>query len=143
MTVRGATRSLPQAYTYVSPGLASRYGNVNVGRGDREDVLLINAVSGDSTTRELLVPVGHSIDAVMIAPSSRVEAHFVLYMWGRAPNELTRTLLPRGLGAMALAPPFAGGVPHAIWNNVGVLKLEATVWPASTLREITTPSIGA
>jgi len=28
----------------------------------------------------------------------------------------------------------------AIWKIVGVLKLEATVWPSSTARKITTPS---
>ena len=30
----------------------------------------------------------------------------------------------------------------AIWKIVGVLKLDATVWPSSTARKITTPSTG-
>src|SRR5262249_3652563 len=49
---------------------------------------------------------------------SRTRARFALWGWIAEPGPAAATL-PRGIGSMALAPPFAGGrlVPNATWNN--------------------------
>src|SRR5262249_27166506 len=57
--------------------------------------------------------------------------------WGRVPSVATRTALPRGLGPMALAPPFAGGHPAIVWNNVGRIGILG----ASTLQSRPAPSV--
>lgn len=119
VTNGGRSQTLSSVYTFVNPTLAVRAGNVNVGIGGRENVLVINAVSGDALTREVSFRVGQPIQAVMQPPSSRTSARFAMYLWGRSPNAATRTDLPLGLGGMALAPPFLGGSPHFVWNNVG------------------------
>jgi Tol biopolymer transport system component len=117
-SVRGRS-TLRAAYTFVAPELAARYGDVNVGAGDRESVLLANGVVGDETTRELSLAVGQPITAVMVQPSSRASARFAMYAWGRAPRASTLAALPRGVGSLVFPPPFLGGAPAVVWNNVG------------------------
>ena len=57
----------------------------------------------------------------MASPSSRVRSRFALYAWSGAPDSTTVALLPRGLGAMALPPPFMPSAtpPRITWNNLG------------------------
>ncbi|MBI3847209.1 MAG: IPT/TIG domain-containing protein [Planctomycetes bacterium] len=116
-----STATLPAAYTFVAPALAARVGNVNAGRGDRENVLSLNAVSGDPTTREVALTVNRSITVVMSTPSSRSSAKFALYAWQGEPTAATLTLLPRGLGSLVFPAPFVSAVPQpaVIWNNIG------------------------
>ncbi|MBI1851376.1 MAG: IPT/TIG domain-containing protein [Planctomycetes bacterium] len=111
---------LTAGFTYVPDAIAARFGNVNSGRGDRENVLLVNGNVGD-VSRELEVRVGQAIDAAVTSPSSRAESQFVLYAWTSAPDATTLTRLPRQLGAMVFPPPFIAAIPQprAVWNNVG------------------------
>ncbi len=112
--------TLPSGYTYVEPSLAARFGNVNVGLGDPEDVLLVNAYQGDPVRREVVLPVNSSIVIAMTRPSSRnTTTRFVLYASLGDPIPASLTQLPRGLGYMVFSPPFTGGRPAAIWNNAG------------------------
>jgi IPT/TIG domain-containing protein len=108
-------------YTYVAPELAARYGNVNTGRGDRESVLLVNALAGDPLTREVGVASGAPITLAITTPSSRATARYVVYGWAGLPSAATHTLLPTLEGAMVLPTPFTGGAPQppAIWNVLG------------------------
>jgi Tol biopolymer transport system component len=112
---------LAGAYTYVAPEIAARYGNVNVGRADREDVILLNSLVGDPLTRELDVPTGRPLSLVAIPPSSLASARFVLYAWRGVPSRSTLFSLPGRLGRLVLPPPFAPGGPYpvVVWNNIG------------------------
>ncbi|MBI3847660.1 MAG: IPT/TIG domain-containing protein [Planctomycetes bacterium] len=114
------TDTLVASYAFVDPTLATRYGNVNVGRGDRENVLLLNGVSGDDLTRDVDVSASQPLSMVVVSPSSRSIAPFVVYGWRGVPSAATRTPLPAGLGTMVFATPFAGvsRQPSAIWNNL-------------------------
>jgi hypothetical protein len=111
--------TLPQAFSYGDPALLARWGDVGEGRGDRQDVLFVNALAGDPTTRELVVGPGTSLSVVLAAPPGGLRSRFVLYAWLAEPSTATMVTLPGDLGRMVLAPPFAGGSPHSIWNCVG------------------------
>jgi Tol biopolymer transport system component len=113
--------SLPNAYRYAEPRYAARYGRVNVGVGDRADVLLVNVSPGDLVTRELIVPRRQQISLLVTSPPSRPTARFAVYAWLLAADDTTLTPLPRGLGAMACPPPFAhrAPAPSLIFNNIG------------------------
>jgi Tol biopolymer transport system component len=115
------TSQLADAYDYLPPGIAARAGNVNLGRGDRENVLLMDGLVGDSMTREVSLPVGHEISVALTSPSSRNRSRFVLYGWPRVPSDATVTRLPRNVGALVFPAPFTGGSPQpaVIWNNLG------------------------
>jgi cold shock CspA family protein len=128
VTVRGSLGSttLENAYSYVAPEQAARYGNVNVWLGDREDVLFVNASSGDPLTREVLMGTGQPIISAMTAPSTLPQSRFALYAWLREPNASTLTPLPRDLGFMVIAPPFLGRTPPVIWNNLGYRRVLGT-----------------
>ena len=115
----GATSATSAPFTYIAPDVIARWGNVNQGRGDREDVLLVNSVAGDAMTREIPVSLQQPLQAVLLAPSSRQTARYVLYLWGRAPTAATRTPLPGGVGSMVLAPRFLGGLSPIVWNTLG------------------------
>jgi Tol biopolymer transport system component len=117
----GSSVSYPGAFTYLADELLARRGTVNLGRADREDVLFLNATVGDPLNRELSLAVRQPITTVMLTPSTRAEARFVLYAWAGVPRPETLTALPRGLGSMVFAPPFVPGAPAtlAIWNNAG------------------------
>lgn len=110
---------LAGGYAYLPREIAARFGSVNVGRGDRENVLLVNAVAGSPETREMTIGVGQPIVAVLLAPSSRSSARFAAYVWARSPGAATVRRLPRDVGSMAFPPPFLGGSPPGIWNNLG------------------------
>jgi Tol biopolymer transport system component len=105
------TAGLAGAFAFLDPVLAARLGNVNVGAGDREDVLLVNDGRGDAA-RVVFVPVGSALRVSLAAPSSRVAARFVLWGWPGAPSAATLEVLPRGLGALACPPPFAQRAPQ-------------------------------
>ncbi|MBI1848711.1 MAG: PD40 domain-containing protein [Planctomycetes bacterium] len=113
--------SLPGAYTYVEPRLAARYGHVNTGVGDRQDVLLVNVSPGDPVNREVVAQTRRPISLVMTNPASRQSARYVVYAWLANPDNTTLTPLPRGLGAMMCPPPFVHQLPTptAIFNNLG------------------------
>ncbi|MBI3843526.1 MAG: IPT/TIG domain-containing protein [Planctomycetes bacterium] len=121
VTTSEGTASLPEAFTYVAPELAARYGTVNLGRGDREDVLLVNSTAGDAFERSVLLRVGDPISVVMTAPSSRTTAAFALYGWMGTPNAETLTALPGLHGTLVFPAPFTGRTPQprVIWNNIG------------------------
>ncbi|MBI1854230.1 MAG: hypothetical protein HYR85_28155 [Planctomycetes bacterium] len=120
VTTPGGSVSRTAIFGYVAPDLAARFGDVNVGRGDREDVLLVNASRGNDR-REARLALGEAMTLVMQPPSSRPSAHFVLYAWTRVPSVATLTPLPRGVGSLVMPAPFTGGSPQprAIWNNAG------------------------
>ncbi len=119
--------ALPGGYTYVAPHLAARYGNVNLGLGDREDVLLVNAYQGDPLRRDVLLQTGQPILIAMVNPSSRsAPSRFALYARVGEPGAGMLTSLPRGLGSMIFPPPFRGGHPAAIWNNAGFQPILGT-----------------
>jgi IPT/TIG domain-containing protein/pre-peptidase len=118
---RSSTLSLPQAYTYVAPDVAARFGNVNSGRGDRESVLLVDGLAGDLLTRTVNLALHQAFSVIMSTPSSRPSARYVLYGWVGAPSPSTLAVLPRNLGGMVLPPPFVPASPHpvVIFNNIG------------------------
>ncbi|MBI1854012.1 MAG: IPT/TIG domain-containing protein [Planctomycetes bacterium] len=115
----GATSATAMSFTYIAPDVIARWGNVNQGRGDREDVLLVNSITGDAMTREIAVALQQPLQCVLLTPSSRQAARYVLYLWGRAPTAATRTRLPGGVGSMVLAPRFLGGLSPIVWNTLG------------------------
>jgi Tol biopolymer transport system component len=131
--------SLHDVFTYVPAGLAARFGNVNTGRGDRENVLLVDALSGDPATRELSLHVGQPITIVMLSPSSRSVSRYVLYAWSGLPSDATLATLPRGVGSIVFPPPFATGSPQplAVWNVLG----HPRVLGAATLGSRPAPSL--
>ncbi len=120
--------TLSQAFTFIDPVLAARYGNVNAAIGPREDVLLVNAYAGDPPGRELVLGINQPILVAVAAPSNRPVSRLVVYAWPRLPGAGTRTLLPRGLGWMAMPPPFAHRPPSpaAIWNSFGYTPILGT-----------------
>ncbi|MBI1853564.1 MAG: IPT/TIG domain-containing protein [Planctomycetes bacterium] len=113
--------TLPAAFTYVDSPIAARWGDVGQGQGTRESVLLLNATSGDSLSREVRVPRNQPILLVMLPPSTRATARFVLYVWDHHPTATTLTTLPAHLGRSVFPLPFRSGTPQprVIWNNVG------------------------
>ncbi|MBI3843581.1 MAG: IPT/TIG domain-containing protein [Planctomycetes bacterium] len=115
------TTTLPGAYTYRSPEITARYGNVNGARGVREDVLFVNSLAGDPTTRELNLAPTQPIEISLVSPSSRVTSRYVLYAWSGLPNAATLTIVPRGIGSIVLPTPFTGGArqPFVVWNVFG------------------------
>ncbi|MBI1854014.1 MAG: hypothetical protein HYR85_27060 [Planctomycetes bacterium] len=137
---------LPSAFAYGEPSLVARYGTVNQGRGDREDVLLVNASVGDPVTRELSLVRGSPMSIVMAQPTGQLRARFALYAWPGEPTASTLASLPRHVGAMVFPPPFAGGSPRVVWNNVGrvwalgVPTLPSTPAPSIVFRRASTPA---
>ncbi|MBI1850421.1 MAG: PD40 domain-containing protein [Planctomycetes bacterium] len=131
--------TLESAFRYVDPAAAARYGNVNAARGDRENVLLVNALAGEEVTRALSVPLGQRLTTVMLAPSSRASAPFVLFAWAGEPDMTTLAPLPRSAGTLVFPPPFTGRAPQprAIWNNLGFANTLGT----ASLPSIPAPSI--
>ncbi|MBI3846425.1 MAG: hypothetical protein HY292_17500 [Planctomycetes bacterium] len=112
---------VPGAFEYIAPEIAARYGNVGVVRGDRENVLLVNALTGDPSTRIVDIPLRSPIDVVVVAPWSRTSARFALYAWPGAPDATTWRAEPRGVGTMVFPTPLDVGVspqPIAIGNNL-------------------------
>jgi Tol biopolymer transport system component len=108
-------------FTYVDPVIVARWGNVNVARGDRENVVFVNNSAGDATTRELPITLGQPISVRLAPPSSRVTARYTLYAWTHAPSANTLTALPYGIGTASMPMPLAGGAPQPIFilNNIG------------------------
>jgi Tol biopolymer transport system component len=115
------TTGLAAAFSYAGPReLLVRRGNVNLGRDDREDTLLVNAVAGDPITRELTLHVGGPISVVMTSPSSRSSAPFALYVWRAAPDAATVMRLPARVGFVVFPTPLSpvlGPQPFAIANS--------------------------
>jgi Tol biopolymer transport system component len=129
----GAT-VLADSYTYVSPDIAARYGNVGVAIGDREDVLLVNGSAGDPTTRATLLAIGQPIDVVLTAPSSRTTARFAIYVWSGAPTAATLRAQPRHAGSMVFPTPLNFGSspqPVQIGNGFGDARLGAPTFATS------------
>jgi Tol biopolymer transport system component len=139
VTTADGTASSAPSFAYVPPELAARYGHVGQGGGDRENVLLVNALVGDELRRETSVPANGPISIAMTLPTSRTSARFALYAWRGAPTLATLTPLPRGAGSLVFPAPFTGGGPQpaAIWNNFG---FEATLG-APTLASQPAPSL--
>jgi hypothetical protein len=135
-----SSTAFPASYAFVDPSLAARYGNVNVARGDRENVLLVNALSGDPVDRTLPLALGAPIVVQMNSPSSRPTAAFALYAWRGVPSASTLGVLPRGAGAMTFRlQRFGGPRPLYVWNNLGHTSLLGV----ATLPSTASPSIVA
>jgi TolB protein len=125
--------TLPAAYRYLSAAVAARHGNVNVGRGDRENVLLVNAAVGDETNREMTVRVSTGITVAMINPSSRQSARYAVFAWMGAPDAATLRPQPAGVGPMVFPTPLDVGVepqPFQIGNHLDP-RLGAPTFPTS------------
>ncbi len=125
--------TLSQSFTFVPPELAARYGNVNVGAGDRENVLLVNAYQGDALSREIVLNLGDPILVAMAAPSSRVFAMFAIYVWIGPPNLGTLRAQPLGIGSMVFPTPLNAGAnpqPVRIGNNLDP-RLGVSSFPTS------------
>jgi hypothetical protein len=138
VTTPAGSFTLPSAYTYVPPEIAARFGNVNLGAGDREDVLFVNGSAGDPMTREVIIPVRTLIRGVVIAPSSRAQAGFAIYGWPGHPDASTLTIQPRGIGWMVLPTPINSGAspqPVAIFNNLdpraGIANMPSSPAPST------------
>jgi Tol biopolymer transport system component len=112
---------LDAAYAYVAPELATRYGNVNVGDGPRDDVLLVNATVGDPLTRTASLRVGEPVEIAVAAPRTLPTARFAMYGWVAAPTSASMTVVPLGIGRIALPIPATGGTPQpaVIFDNAG------------------------
>ncbi|MBI3843360.1 MAG: PD40 domain-containing protein [Planctomycetes bacterium] len=126
------TISLSGGFTYAPAELAARYGTVNVGRGERENVLLLDAVSGDPVTREVVVPTRRPLTLVMTSPSSRATARFAIYAWPGAPRATTIRTQPRDVGTTGFPTPNDAGMPQpiAIGNNLDS-RLGTATFPTS------------
>ncbi len=112
--------TLPAAFTYAPPHLAARYGNVNAGIGEREDVLLINAYQGDPIRREFTVAVGAPIRVTIAPASSRSTSLFAFFAWLGPPDAASRTQQPAGIGWAVFPTPINRGrapQPVAVANN--------------------------
>lgn len=121
------------AYHYVDALIAARAGNVNAGRGDREDVVFVNGSPGDAN-RELALGRRERVTVTVAAPSSRAAAPFVLYASTGEPTVDRLTAQPLGIGVMCFPTPARGGFPQPsrIWNNLGrQRKLGAPDHPSS------------
>jgi hypothetical protein len=109
-----------QRFRYVPAEIAARFGNVNLGFGEREDVLLVNGSAGDFS-RNVFVAVSSPIQVDVLAPTTTATARFVMYGWVGIPDASTLTPHPRGIGSTVFPTPVIGGAPQPvkIWNNLG------------------------
>ncbi|MBI1849031.1 MAG: hypothetical protein HYR85_01675 [Planctomycetes bacterium] len=131
---------LAGAYTFVAPEIAARYGNVNVGAGEREDVLLLNSTHGDDTTREITLARNAALRVIVLSPSSRPTARFAAYVWVGPPNGTTLRAQPFSLGNAVFPTPLNVGQvpqPRKIFNNfdtrLGTANLPSTPAPSTLL----------
>ncbi|MBI1849561.1 MAG: hypothetical protein HYR85_04400 [Planctomycetes bacterium] len=136
VTTSGGTVTVSEGFTWVPAELAAREGNVNVGRGDRENVLLVSGNVGD-LERRLFVRVGDPLWVYMRAPSSRDTSRFALWVWNGAPDATTLTSLPRGVGDLVFPLPAL-----ATFNNLGhprslgAAKAPSSPAPCDVLRRV-------
>jgi hypothetical protein len=115
------SKTVPAAWTYFPREIAVRFGDVGQGNGDRENVLLVNALAGSDPLREVRVAVGAPIRVVMASPSSRASAAFALYVWPGAPRAATVSRVPAGVGSIGFPTPLDVGrapQPLRIANNL-------------------------
>lgn len=116
---RGGAFGLPAAFTYVSPSLAARYGNVGAAAGVRENVVAFGTPGEDPVTRVTTVRTGQPIRLFLLEPSSTENDRYVIYGWRATPGAADLRSTP--IGSFVLATPFIGGTPQpkAIWNTLG------------------------
>ncbi len=112
------TVTITDGFTYLDPALASLLGNTNVGLGDRENVLFLNGSEGDGS-RVVSVAPNSPIQLEVFAPSSRLDARYVLYGVAGEPSGASVTNPGFDLGLMCFALPGLGGSPLATWNLLG------------------------
>lgn len=119
-TPAGISR-LRDAYRFVPAAVAARYGTVNVGRGAREDVVLVNGEPGDPETRVVEALRGERISVEVVPPSSADAAPFALYAWDGEPSDSTLADAPLDAGRTVFPLPLLGSPPRprTIWNNAG------------------------
>ena len=115
--------TVPRRYTYVDHAVAVRFGNVNLALGDRENVVLVNGRSGN-LRREVVLGATDPFRLEVLAPSSRLQAPFVLYVWPRIPGAGDATPQPGGIGTMVFPTPLTPGAPgpqpRRISNSIGI-----------------------
>jgi hypothetical protein len=107
----------------VSPHLLLRAGAVGAAGEGISDVLVVGTPSGPQVgrpgDRRLDVRAGEPLDLLVLAPPGRTSARYVVYCIFEEATGGHLTILPRGLGASVVAPPFAGGTPSVLFNNLG------------------------
>lgn len=121
VTTPGGVASVPNGYAYVAPEFAARFGAVNQGLGDREDVLFINDGAGDAN-RVLALARTDPFTVRMSVPSTRTTSVFALYGWVGLPDSTDLAVLPFGLGRSVFPTPLTPGrspQPREVWNNAG------------------------
>lgn len=123
VSVPSGCASLARRFTYVDPAVAARFGNVNLGVGDRENVVLVNGRAGN-LRREAVLSAADPFRLEVLAPSSRASAKFVLYVWAGIPGAANVSPQPGGIGTMAFPTPMTFGMPapqpRKIWNSIGI-----------------------
>ncbi|MBI1851132.1 MAG: PD40 domain-containing protein [Planctomycetes bacterium] len=142
VTTSFGVTGLPSAFTFAAPReRLARWGHANLAAGLREDVLLVNATTGDSRTRELSIGVGVPISIVLLSPSSRSTSSFAFYAWPGAPSTATLSRQPGGIGLAVFPTPLTPGrspQPVAIANawdpRLGGATFPSTHAPAIVLR---------
>lgn len=121
VTTPSGVTSVPSGYVYVAPEIAARFGNVNQGLGDREDVLFVNDDRGDAN-RILTLARTDPFTVRMSVPSTRATSVFALYGWVGTPGASHVTAQPFGLGNTVFPTPLVPArvpQPRVIWNNAG------------------------
>jgi len=103
------------------PELAARYGTVDASTPTSiADVVFINGMSGQRSTREIHIAPGEPLEVDIIAPPAGPEpAPFALYAWRAEPSISTISEQPYHLGWTALPTPIQNAKPDETWNNIG------------------------
>lgn len=107
-----------------SPLMIARAGAVGTGvSADPEPVLTVSGQTGDGAHRVYLATTD-VFDITLQPPAQSVLAPlFVLYAQLGEPGLAAVVDLPLGIGPMAFAPPFVGGAPLTLANNIGLEQL--------------------
>jgi len=110
-----------------SPMMLARAGSVGTGASPiPEQVLTVSGQTGDGAHRIYLAHTD-AFDIAMQAPTQAPLAPwFVLYAYFGEPGVAEVTAIGSGVGAMALPPPFLGGTPLTLANNIGLESLLGT-----------------
>lgn len=110
-----------------SPKMLARAGSVGTGSSpDPELVLNVSGQTGDGAHRIALTRVD-PFDIAIQAPSQAPFAPwFVLYAHFGDPGLAEVTTIASGVGPMAFAPPFLGGSPLTLANNIGLESILGT-----------------
>jgi len=107
-----------------SAKMIARAGSVGTGVStDPQAVLAVSGQAGDGAHRVYLATT--DVFDITMQPSAQsvLPPLFVLYAQLGEPGMAEVVALPFGIGPMAFAPPFAGGAPLTLANNIGLEQL--------------------